>query len=124
MFSSIIYFVSGQRSFYIWERIKVTAARHVCAVSDVSVRRSQQICLRFFFVIFSKIYNLNVSELAVIVLCGFAAQIVSDAFAGMFCDKIGAKISGIIAHIFIFSGLLLLGGSSGIRLRKILFIRV
>lgn len=62
-----------------------------------------------FFVIFSKIYNLNVSELAVIVLCGFAAQIVSDAFAGMFCDKIGAKISGIIAHIFIFSGLLLLG---------------
>ena len=62
-----------------------------------------------FFVIFSEIYNLSVSDLAVIVLCGFMAQMVSDTFAGMFCDKIGAKFSGIIAHVFIFTGLILLG---------------
>ena len=49
-----------------------------------------------------EIYNLSVSDLAVIVLCGFMAQMVSDTFAGMFCDKIGAKFSGIIAHVDVY----------------------
>ena len=77
-----------------------------------------------FFVIFSKIYNLNVSELAVIVLCGFAAQIVSDAFAGMFCDKIGDKNFRNNCAYFYFLWLAFTWGSSGIRLRRFLFIRV
>jgi len=60
------------------------------------------------FVVFKDKFGLSYSKLGFLVVVIFVTQLVVDALAIMFVDKIGQRISAVIAHIFAAVGMIAL----------------
>ena len=60
------------------------------------------------FVVFREKFGLSYSELGFLVVVIFVTQLVVDALAIMFVDKIGQRTSAVIAHAFATVGMVAL----------------
>ena len=61
------------------------------------------------FVIFHEELNIPLSQITLLVTINFLVQLVVDFISPFFVDKIGYKVSIIIAHVFSAAGLIMLG---------------
>lgn len=57
------------------------------------------------FITFSKDFGISIAKITFLVTFNFALQLITDLIAVKFVDKIGYKLSSIIAHIFAVGGL-------------------
>lgn len=64
--------------------------------------------LPLLFITFTQTFGINFEELSVLIGLNFFLQLLMDAFAGRYVDRIGYKPSMIAAHIFCATGLVLL----------------
>lgn len=62
-----------------------------------------------FFVIFRESYGISYSFLATLILITFVVQIAVDAIMVKLTVKLGYRLSAVLAHVFSFLGLLMLG---------------
>ena len=60
------------------------------------------------FLTFQQSYQIPLSQITILVTFNFGVQLLVDLFAVGFVDKIGYRISMVMAHVFSASGLLLL----------------
>jgi len=61
------------------------------------------------FIVFQKQFNISFEMIGRLILINFGTQLIVDALAVKFIDKIGYRISIILAHIFSAVGLIALG---------------
>ncbi len=61
------------------------------------------------FITFSHQFSLTLDKIALITTLNFLVQLIVDALSAGFVDKIGYRISVILAHVFSAAGLILLG---------------
>ncbi len=61
------------------------------------------------FVIFNTEYNVSLPLITMISTVNFVTQFVTDGLSILFLQKIGYRRAGIMAHFFVFSGLIILG---------------
>ena len=66
------------------------------------------------FITFSHQFSLTLDKIALITTLNFLVQLTVDALSAGFVDKIGYRISVILAHVFSAAGLILLGILPGI----------
>lgn len=60
------------------------------------------------FIIFQSRFSLSFEQLGRLILINFSVQILADIFAARYADRIGYRISAVIAHLFSVAGLVLL----------------
>lgn len=63
---------------------------------------------------FNKFYHITLAELTLLVSINFIVQLITDSLSVLFIDKIGYRLSMIIAHILAMIGLVLLAISPNI----------
>ena len=66
------------------------------------------------FITFSHQFSLTLDKIALITTLNFLVQLTVDRVSAGFVDKIGYRISVILAHVFSAAGLILLGILPGI----------
>ncbi len=62
-----------------------------------------------FFVIFSDAYGVDNARLGTLVLVNFLVQILTDLVSVKLVNKINTRLCAVLAHVFCFAGLMLLG---------------
>lgn len=62
-----------------------------------------------FFVIFSDAYRVDNARLGTLVLVNFLVQILTDLVSVKLVNKINTRLCAVLAHVFCFAGLMLLG---------------
>lgn len=60
------------------------------------------------FITLQNSYDIPLSKITMLVTINFAVQLIVDMIAAVFVDKIGYRISIVLAHIFSAGGLILL----------------
>lgn len=58
------------------------------------------------FIIFTKEFDINLSEITLIITINFLTQLIVDSIAAIYVDRIGYRISIVAAHIFAAFGLI------------------
>lgn len=61
------------------------------------------------FVTFASLYSLSLEKISLLITVNFFVQLLLDLLSALFLDKIGYRLSSLLACFFSFAGLLLLG---------------
>ena len=62
-----------------------------------------------FFVIFQNRFEISYMLISALIMCNFITQVITDALAVRYVDKMGMRRAAVLAHILSFSGLALMG---------------
>ncbi|HPX25191.1 MAG TPA: MFS transporter, partial [Treponemataceae bacterium] len=60
------------------------------------------------FLTFQTMYDIPLSKITLLITLNFSVQLITDLICPLFIDKIGYKISAVLAHILSAFGLILL----------------
>ena len=61
------------------------------------------------FLTFQREFGISTEKIGLLITINFGMQIITDSVAAKFVDRIGYRVSIVIAHIFSFAGLICLG---------------
>ena len=62
-----------------------------------------------FFVIFQDHFGIDYMLISALILCNFVTQVITDALAVRYVDRIGMRRAAVLAHVLAFSGLAMQG---------------
>lgn len=62
-----------------------------------------------FFVIFQDHFGIDYILISALILCNFVTQVITDALAVRYVDRIGMRRAAVLAHVLAFSGLAMQG---------------
>ena len=62
-----------------------------------------------FFFIFQNRFEISYMLISALIMCNFITQVITDALAVRYVDKMGMRRAAVLAHILAFSGLALMG---------------
>ena len=80
--------------------VSVINIRCMPATPALSYRRPSTTSYRCYSLLFQTSYGIPLSQITFLVTFNFGIQLVTDLIAAAFVDKIGYRISCILAHVF------------------------
>ena len=80
--------------------MKINIINNLCMLLGILYKRLSIIFVPLLFLTFEETYQIPLSRITLLVTINFAVQLLVDLLAIGFVDRIGYRVSILIAHIF------------------------